>query len=375
MRLKFRLVAAAGAAVVCFLVLLRLLAGAGPAAVAPAGPAATAAAKDASAAAGRAAARREGHDAASADGQAIDPALFGPGACMAFAPTAGNRHETVFLDAGHGGIDPGAVGSTENGTPVEESTVNLAIELDTMAILRAQGYRVVVSRTRNTSVTRLSPADVSGGILTAAGAFADVAARDVCANMAGADILIGIYMDGGYPGDAGCLTGYDADRPFSAENLRLATLVQNDVLTAMNAQGWAIPDDGVLQDSGLGSALTAAAQAYGHLLLLGPAKAGYFSTPSQMPGALIEPLYVTDPFEASIAVNAQDQQVIAGGIAKAVNQYFGSARRDQCDGTPARRAGLPVTGRRVRQERRRQRRELGRGRNRADCVTEPVPAA
>jgi N-acetylmuramoyl-L-alanine amidase len=328
MRLKFRLVAAAGAAVVCFLVLLRLLAGAGPAAVAPAGPAATAAAKDASAAAGRAAARREGHDAASADGQAIDPALFGPGACMAFAPTAGNRHETVFLDAGHGGIDPGAVGSTENGTPVEESTVNLAIELDTMAILRAQGYRVVVSRTRNTSVTRLSPADVSGGILTAAGAFADVAARDVCANMAGADILIGIYMDGGYAGDTGCLTGYDADRPFSAENLRLATLVQNDVLAAMNAQGWAIPDDGVLQDSGLGSALTAAAQAYGHLLLLGPAKAGYFSTPSQMPGALIEPLYVTDPFEASIAVNAQDQQVIAGGIAKAVNQYFGSARRD-----------------------------------------------
>jgi hypothetical protein len=66
--------------------------------------------------------------------------------------------------------------------------------------------------------------------------------------------------------------------------------------------GYAIPDDGVLQDSGLGSALTSAAVAYGHLLLLGPAKAGYFTTPSQMPGALIEPLFVTDPFEASIAV-------------------------------------------------------------------------
>jgi N-acetylmuramoyl-L-alanine amidase len=204
--------------------------------------------------------------------------------------------------------------------------VNLPIELDTMAILRAEGYRVVVSRTANTSVTKLTRADVSGGILTVQGAFADVAARDVCANLARADVLVGIYMDGGYEGQAGSLTGYDADRPFSAENLRLATLVQHDVLTAMNAQGWQIPDDGVLPDSGLGSAVSAAAQAYGHLLLLGPAEAGYFSTPSTMPGALIEPLYVTDPFEASIAVSAQGQHVIAGGLAKAISQYFASTQ-------------------------------------------------
>ena len=50
------------------------------------------------------------------------------------------------------------------------------------------------------------------------------------------------------------MTGYDASRPFSAENLALATLVQNDVLGAMNAQGYAIPDEGVLPDTGLGSA-------------------------------------------------------------------------------------------------------------------------
>jgi N-acetylmuramoyl-L-alanine amidase len=263
-------------------------------------------------------------DVASSNGEAVDPALFSPGACVAFGPTAGDRHETVFLDAGHGGVDPGGVGTTESGAAVEESTINLPIELDTMAILRAQGYRVIVSRTQNTSVTRLSAADVSDGILTVQGAFADVAARDVCANMAHADILIGIYMDGGYEGDAGSLTGYDPDRPFSADNLRLATLLQDDVLEAMNARGWDIPDDGVVQDTGLGSAVGAAAAAYGHLLLLGPAEAGYFSTPSEMPGALIEPLYLTDPFEASIAASPPDQQVIADAIAKAVDQYFAS---------------------------------------------------
>jgi N-acetylmuramoyl-L-alanine amidase len=241
---------------------------------------------------------------------------------MSYPPTQGDQHETVFLDAGHGGIDPGGVGTTRSGATITESTVNLAIELDTMAILRAQGYRVVVSRTENTTVTRLTPRDVDGSLLTVQGAFNDVAARDVCANLAKANVLVGIYMDSGSPWNAGSITGYDQDRPFSSANHRLATLLQNDVLGAMNAQGWNIPDDGVQSDSGLGSALTAAAEAYGHLLLLGPAKAGYFSTPSQMPGALIEPLFLTDPFEAPIAASAHGQQVIAGALAEAIGQYF-----------------------------------------------------
>ena len=41
-----------------------------------------------------------------------------------------------------------------------------------------------------------------------------------------------------------------------------------------------------------------------------------------MPGAVIEPLYLTDPFEGSIAATAADQQVIARGIATAVEQFL-----------------------------------------------------
>jgi N-acetylmuramoyl-L-alanine amidase len=180
----------------------------------------------------------------------------------------------------------------------------------------------VVSRTVNSSVTRLTAADMSAGVLSDQGALADVAARDVCADRAGAGVLVGIYMDGGPAEAAGCLTGWDPDRPFSGANLRLAGLVQGDVLAALNARGWGIPDDGVVTDSELGSALTSAAVVYHHLLLLGPAQAGYFSTPSTMPGVLIEPLYVTDPMEASVAVSAAGQQAIAGGLAQAVSQYF-----------------------------------------------------
>jgi N-acetylmuramoyl-L-alanine amidase len=266
---------------------------------------------------------------ASAGSQAIDPRAFSSGGCVAYPPTAGNRGDTVFLDAGHGGIDPGAVGATESGEAIHEADVTLPIELDAMRLLTADGFRVVVSRTRAESVVKLTSADMSGGLLTAQGVHNDVAARDLCANEARANILVGIYMDAGN-GGAGSLTAYDAARSFAAANRRLATLVQNNVLAAMNARGWQIPDRGVQPDTGLGStsaagsALAAKAEAYDHLLLLGPADSGFFTTPSQMPGALIEPLFITDPFEGSIADSAQDQEVIAGGIAQAVKQYFGA---------------------------------------------------
>jgi N-acetylmuramoyl-L-alanine amidase len=264
-------------------------------------------------------------------GTPLDQAAFAAGACQAFAPTSGNRGLTVFLDGGHGGIDPGGVGTTEDGGSIDEADATLPIELDAMALLRAQGFRVVVSRTTSSTVVRLGDGDTADGALTLQGSHDDVAARDVCANLAKADVLVGIYLDAGASQDnAGSVTAYDADRPFSTENLRFATLLQSDVLSAMNAQGWGIPDDGTLPDTGFGSSvgdpsaggLAADADAYDHLLLIGPAMSGYFTTPSDMPGAVVEPLYITDPFEGSIADSAQGQSVIAQGIATAVEQYL-----------------------------------------------------
>ena len=77
-------------------------------------------------------------------------------------PTSGDRHQTVFLDAGHGGIDPGGVGTTESGRTIDEATETLPVELEAMHLLRAEGFRVVVSRTTDATVLRLGPSDVSG---------------------------------------------------------------------------------------------------------------------------------------------------------------------------------------------------------------------
>ncbi len=85
---------------------------------------------------------------------------------------------------------------------------------------------------------RLGSGDTDGGLLSELGSHDDVAARDVCANLAKADVLVGVYMDaGGTPDDAGSISVYDSDRSFSTENLRLANLLQHDVITEMNDQG------------------------------------------------------------------------------------------------------------------------------------------
>ena len=96
----------------------------------------------------------------------------------------------------------------------------------------------------------------------------------------------------------------------------------------MNAQGWGIPDLGVVDDSQLGGPAAHARPppTTGTCCCSArPTPAGS-PTPSAMPGALIEPLFITDPYEASIAESAAGQEVIAGGLAQAVEQYFERAR-------------------------------------------------
>ncbi len=261
---------------------------------------------------------------AQATSEPLDPALFAAGSCVALGPTKGDRKQTVFLDAGHGGPDPGGQGVTEAGRTIFERDMTLPVVLKAADLLRADGYRVVVSRTTDGPVAKAKPGDVNGGVFTTAGLHRDVALRAVCANLAKAAALVSVHYNiGASPKNAGARTVYNAVRPFSAQSLRLATQLQDSIVQQLHAHpDWNIPDVGVTQDGGSGNAITKEAKEYGHLLLLGPAKAGYFTTPSLMPGALVEPLFLTDPFEGSLAASPQGQLAIASGIATAVTQFL-----------------------------------------------------
>lgn len=63
----------------------------------------------------------------------------------------------IFLDAGHGGANPGAIGL--NG--LEEANVNLDIALKTGRILQSYGYTVNYSRTGDETVSLRKRADMA----------------------------------------------------------------------------------------------------------------------------------------------------------------------------------------------------------------------
>src|SRR5947208_3484535 len=89
-----------------------------------------------------------------------------PGACMSFAQTGARTGPTVFLDPGHGGLDPGVV-TFVGVRQVLEKDVTLAVANRLAALLRADGYRVVMSRTGDSSVAKLSASDSIEGAMTA----------------------------------------------------------------------------------------------------------------------------------------------------------------------------------------------------------------
>src|SRR5258708_25675105 len=73
------------------------------------------------------------------------------GACMSLEPTRAGPGQTVFIDPGHGGLDPGvAAGTTAH--QVLEQDATLARALRRPALLRGARYRGVMPGRPDTAV-------------------------------------------------------------------------------------------------------------------------------------------------------------------------------------------------------------------------------
>lgn len=251
------------------------------------------------------------------------PAAFGAsssvatasGTCVSYPALGATSGKSVFIDAGHGGPDPGVIGDA-NGAPLMEKTVTLAVAKRVAGLLQNDGYRVVMSRTGDSSVVANLPSD---GSLSADDIRRDLLARIACANRAAADLLISIHFNGVDDSSvAGSETFYDAVRQFAANNHRLAIDLERSITEAIGSANLGIWPD----DENVGPALSPAGSVYGHLIVLGPPSPGYVDAPSQMPGALVEPLFLSNPGDARQAADPHTQQLIATAIDSGVRAYF-----------------------------------------------------
>jgi len=244
-------------------------------------------------------------------------------------PPARPGQPTVFLDPGHGGVDTGTIGTTDDGTTVEEKDVALAIALRTAALLRQAGLRVVLSRTDD-SLPGATSADYTadGTALTPDGVLADLQRRIDRANASGARVFLSIHLNGfGDPSVGGAETFYDSSRPFASQSDRFATLVQQTLVGALRANGYTTADRGVADDVDLDTENMGSLSAtYGHLVVLGPGVPGRLR-PTTMPGALSESLFLTNPPEATAALQPAMQDLIASSYARAIEEFLGARPR------------------------------------------------
>ncbi len=239
------------------------------------------------------------------------------------APTA--RH-VVFLDPGHGGVDQGAIGVSNDGQTVMEKTITLAITQQAQSLLQNAGFEVVLSRTADT-LPGVTPDDLTadGQALTPDGVLNDLQRRIDRANDSHAELFLSIHLNANDdPAARGTETYYDSTRTYGVDNKRWAEHVQSGVIDSLHGQGYTTPDRGIIDDTQLESdSLGALPDSYNHLVLLGPAVNGMLR-PTLMTGALNESLFLSNPDEASAALDPQMQNLIATGYAQAVIHYFQS---------------------------------------------------
>ncbi len=179
----------------------------------------------------------------------------------------------IYIDPGHGGTDPGAIGVGG----LRESDVVLGIALKLNSLLTKGGFRTMMSR----------DSDV----------FVDLITRSQEANNAGADIFISIHTNAfGTPTPKGTEiwyypNGYKGD---TRDNKTFAQIIYNNLMKEINTV-----------DRGLKE---------------GPSLSVLNKT--KMPAILIETAFITNPDDAALLQDDAFQWKVAQGIYNGIVEYF-----------------------------------------------------
>ena len=227
------------------------------------------------------------------------------------APGDGDRDVIIAVDAGHGGVDPGAVG--HNGT--REKDVTLAIARDLAARINAEpGMRAVLTRDRDE--------------------FLELRDRIQRAHAAHADMFVSVHADSIRDRSISGASVYILSvHGASSEAARELAEGQN----AADLMGGALADAGaaapvvldVAQQESIGLSATAAERVVSALERVGEVRraqvqrAGFAVLKSPgIPSMLIETAYISNPAEERRLRNPDQQSRLADAICGGVRSYF-----------------------------------------------------
>jgi N-acetylmuramoyl-L-alanine amidase len=219
----------------------------------------------------------------------------------------------VCIDPGHGGEDLGNV-RVENGRiELQEKDIVLEHSLMLAERLRAQGFEVVLTRETDTEVNP-SNEDVNGdGEVAPEGGPArtdqldDLQARVNICNLSAADLLVSVHYNGA---ENEFLSGYEVwfndDREFSGRSEAFATFMHEALGTAFADAGYEAVDRGIGIEE--------------HVVT-GPERPGEL-VPSEMPGAVIEGLFLSNDEDAEFIQSDIADETLVGAYEQAITRYF-----------------------------------------------------
>jgi N-acetylmuramoyl-L-alanine amidase len=219
---------------------------------------------------------------------------------------------SIIIDAGHGAREIGSSFVFPDGLILREKDLALEVANRTAAILRQGGFRVVQTRTTDAAVN-VDLKDLNGdGRVSLTD---ELQSRLDMANNARGSLLLSVHFNGSVNvNHRGVTVYYNAARTFGRRNQYFSNLVSREVVAALRQAGYDTFDRGVQTDTqALGD---------GHFYLLGPDAV----RPSQMPGALLEALFLTNPQDAQALRDPKIREALARGTAKAIRLYYGQSQ-------------------------------------------------
>ncbi|MGI6144032.1 MAG: N-acetylmuramoyl-L-alanine amidase [bacterium] len=197
-----------------------------------------------------------------------DPNL---GQSVGWEPKGLLKGKVIMLDAGHGGSDPGALGSTYG---TREKDVVLPITLKTAALLEAQGATVILTRQQDTSIS--------------------LEARVNLSNSRQPHIFVSIHADYNYnPAISGSTVYYSSANPRSSESYRLGTLIMDSLEENVGLRRVGVRDSRY-----------------------------YVLRNNTVPAVLVETAFLSYQPEEALLRQDHFQQQVAEAIARGIIRYF-----------------------------------------------------